>query len=209
MVRAGEKLSQARIEKGISLEEVSKKTKIKENFLEDIEKGEYQKLPSVSYAHGFVRSYARFLGLNEEELMAIFRREFDEEKAYKVLPKGFESEEFAVSKFRATRGFYVIALILTAFILYLLFQYRYAFLNPSLTINSPKDSSTISSSFVKVAGKTDPNAIVYVNKDLVSVDQSGNFTKIISVFPGAVTIDIKVVNKFQKQTEKKVQIVVK
>lgn len=209
MVRAGEKLSQARLEKGLSLEEVSKKTKIKENFLEEIEKGEYQKLPSVSYAQGFVRSYAKFLDLNEEEIMAIFRREFDEEKTYKVLPKGFETEEFAVSKFRLTRGFYIIVLIFIAFILYLLFQYRYAFLNPPLTITSPKDMAVISSSFVKVSGKTDPNLTVFVNSNQVSVDQSGNFTKTISVFPGKTEIDVKVVSKFNKETDKKVVIEVK
>src|SRR3989344_8168593 len=93
MLRAGERLQEIRLEKDLSLEEVSENTKIKKNFLEYIEKGEYNKLPSVSYATGFVRNYAKFLGLSEKEMLALFRREFDSEKAYRVLPKGFESKE--------------------------------------------------------------------------------------------------------------------
>lgn len=209
MIKAGEKLRAARAEKGLTLEQISKKTKIKEHFLEYIEKGEYQKLPSVSYAQGFVRNYARFLGLNEEELMAIFRREFDEERSFRVLPKGFETEEFPVSKFRLSRGFYLVAGAFLIFVFFLLFQYRYAFLNPPLTINSPKNLSVITTSTVTVSGKTDSNSTVYVNSDLVSLDSNGNFTKTISVFPGKTTIGVKVVNKFARQTEKKIEIEVK
>ena len=93
MVKASERLKEVRLEKDLSLEEISQSTKIKAIYLEYIEKGEYNKLPSVSYAHGFVRNYARFLGLNEKEILALFRREFDSDTAYRVLPKGFDTEE--------------------------------------------------------------------------------------------------------------------
>lgn len=209
MIKAGEKLKEARLEKGISLEKVSKATKIKEEFLELIEKGEYKKLPSASYAQGFVRNYAEFVGLNEEEIMAIFRREFDEDRAYRVLPKGFETDEFPVTKLRFGRAFYLSLFLLALFAGFLLYQYRYSFLNPSLTIISPKDMSTVNSSSLRVIGKTDPNSTVYINSDLVSLDSSGNFTKTITVFPGIAVIDVKVVNKFERQTEKKIQVEVK
>src|ERR1035437_10106661 len=101
MIKSGEKLQQARIEKGLTLDDVSKSTKIRTEFLSDIEKGEYQKLPAASYAHGFVRNYAKFRGLPDEEILALFRREFDEGKVYRVLPKGFEEEgEFPHPKFK-------------------------------------------------------------------------------------------------------------
>ena len=83
MTTAGQKLKAARLEKSLTLEDVSKATKIKSSFLEYIENGEYQKLPSVSYAHGFVRNYASFLGLDEKELLAIFRREYKFEKRFR------------------------------------------------------------------------------------------------------------------------------
>ena len=202
-------MQQKRLEKSLSLEDVAKATKIKTEFLSYIENGEYQKLPSASYAHGFVRNYAKFLGLPDEEILAIFRREFDEDKAYRVLPKGLEQgEEFPLFKFKIRQAVLLAVIVILFFIGYLLFQYRDAFLNPPLEITSPKEG-TILFSQIKVTGKTDPNATVYVEKDAVSVDQNGNFQKVINVFPGKTTITVRVVNKFSKETQKSVEINVK
>lgn len=210
MTKAGEKLQEARLEKGLTLEDVSKNTKIKVEFLEHIENGEYEKLPSVSYAHGFVRNYAEFLGLPEKEIMALFRREFDEDKFYRVLPKGFEkTEEFSVSKFRLERTIVVIILIFVVFMGYLLFQYRYAFLNPPLNIISPQNNTVISSSTIDVIGRTDANATVYIDKNITSVNQNGNFSKTINVFPGETVITVRVINKFSRETEQQIKVDVK
>jgi cytoskeletal protein RodZ len=210
MTKAGEKLQTARLEKGLTLEDVAKNTKIKTEFLAFIEEGEYDKLPSVSYAQGFVRNYAKFLDLPEKEIMAIFRREFDEDKAYRVLPKGLgETENFPVSKFKLKQTAVLIIVIFLLFMGYILFQYRYAFLNPPLEITSPKNGALVSSSEVTVLGKTDSNATVYIEKNAVSVDQNGNFKKTISVFPGKTTIMVKVINKFSRETDKQIEINVK
>jgi cytoskeletal protein RodZ len=210
MIKAGEKLQQARLEKGLSLEDVAKATKIKQSFLSDIESGNYQDLPSSSYAQGFVRNYAKFLGLPEEEILALFRREFDEEKAYRVLPKGLEGKEgFPIARIKIGQAVFIAALVFIAFLGYMLFQYRYAFINPSLDIISPRNLSTVTSTEISVIGKTDSDSTVYVNKDEVSVDQNGNFQKIINAFPGKETITVRAVNKFSRETEKQIQINVK
>lgn len=210
MTKAGEKLQQARLEKGLTLKDVAKSTKIKTEFLGFIEEGEYAKLPSVSYAHGFVRNYAKFLGLPEKEIMAIFRREFDEDKSYRVLPKGFgEGDSFPITRFKLKQTAGLITLIFLLFIGYMLFQYRGAFLNPPLEIISPENGALISSSEVTVSGKTDSNTTVYIEKNAVSVNKDGNFKKTIIVFPGETTISVKVINKFSRETEKKVKINVK
>ena len=73
MVHVGEKLSEERIRRGLTLEEVAKATKIRASFLQAIEKGEYKKLPSGTYVHGFVRNYAKFLGLPEYEILSLFK----------------------------------------------------------------------------------------------------------------------------------------
>jgi len=210
MTTAGEKLKSSRLEKGLSLEDVSKSTKIKSAFLEYIEKGEYQKLPSVSYAHGFVRNYVLFLGLDEKEIMALFRREFDFDKTQRVLPKGIDAErEFQNSKRRIRLTTVMVVVAFFLFLMFILFQYRNAFLSPSLTIITPKDKSVINSSQVTINGKTDPDTTVYVDKNEVSVDGSGIFSKTINVFPGFTTIIIKSINKFQRETQRKIDINVK
>ncbi len=93
MIKVGQRLKDARLEKGLSLEDVAKETKIRESFLSAIENGEYGKLPSPSYTQGFVRNYAVFLGLSERETMVLFRREFSQDKDIKVLPKGFVNDD--------------------------------------------------------------------------------------------------------------------
>ena len=210
MTKAGEKLQSLRLEKGLTLKDVSKGTKIKLEFLENIEKGEYNKLPSPSYAYGFVRSYAGFLGLPESEIMPLFKREFDEEKAYRVLPKGFErQEEFPVSRFKLKQTVALLIIVFVLFLIYILFQYRYAFINPPLQIISPANNFTITSSQVTIIGKTDPNATVYVGMSLVSVAEDGTFKKTINVFPGETVVPIKVINKFSRETDKQLKIEIK
>ncbi len=199
MVRAGQRLQQRRLKKGLTLAEVSKHTKIKESFLIAIEKGEYTKLPSPSYAHGFVKNYAEYLGFSAHEILPIFKREFDERVAYRVLPKGFTKEAqypFMGFRFRKTViGLFFIVLCFSGF---LFFQYRGAFFAPSLTITAPKDG-IISSQDVTITGKTDAAASLYVNTSLVALNDDGTFSKTVTLFTGKNTITITSINKFGKE----------
>lgn len=63
--RAGVMLADAREAAGLSLADVSARTRIPERHLRAIEAGEYAKLPSRTYAVGFSRTYARLVGLDE------------------------------------------------------------------------------------------------------------------------------------------------
>jgi cytoskeletal protein RodZ len=210
MTKAGEKLQTARLEKGLSIEDVAKETKIKIDFLKYIEEGKYNKLPSVSYAYGFVRNYANFLGISEKEIMPLFKREFDEEKVYKVLPKGFErKEDFSVTRFKIKQTLAILIAVFIFLMGYIAYQYRYAFTDPPLEIISPSKNFTVSTSQLTVIGKTDPNATVYVGMGLVSVDQNGIFKKTINVFPGETILQIRVVNKFSRETDRQIKIEIK
>lgn len=60
----GRNLKLAREEKNLSLDEVSRATKIKKDFLSAIEEDRYDLLPGPVFASGFVRSYADYLGLD-------------------------------------------------------------------------------------------------------------------------------------------------
>ena len=201
MIHLGEKLHEERIRRGLSLEEVSKATKIRASFLSSIEKGEYNKLPSSTYAHGFVRNYIHFLGLPEEEFLALFRREYGGEEDVKVLPEGLpKTEDFPLHKIKFGQTLKVILFLFLIFLGYIGFQYRYAVLAPPLEILAPKENTVVSSQVVIVEGKTDPNSTIFVNNDSVSVDNKGYFKKTITLFLGSVTVSIKAVNRFGKET---------
>lgn len=209
MVHVGQRLKEARLQKKLSLDEVAKATKIRAPFLSAIESGDYSKLPSSTYAHGFVSNYAQFLVLPKKEILALFRREFDEEKELKVLPDGFsKKDDFPIRRINF-RQILVISFILFLIGGYIFYQYRDIFIDPSLNISKPEENAVIFSKEVQVIGKTTPNTSIYVDETLVPVDTSGSFKKNISVFPGRVTITIRAQNKFGKETTEERTIEVK
>ncbi|MCL4387356.1 helix-turn-helix domain-containing protein [Patescibacteria group bacterium] len=210
MIKAGQRLQAERERKKLTLEEVSHHTKIRMSFLSAIEKGEYNKLPSVAYAQGFIRNYTIFLGLPEREILALFRREFDEEKHIKVLPESMtKDEEYIPSSLRVRQTAIWIGLIFLGLITFIVYQYRFAIFNPELYIASPKNNFISYSTRVVVTGKTDPNATVSVNNFSVSLNSNGEFRKVLNLFPGKSILTVKATNKYGKQTIEKRVVEVK
>lgn len=200
MVKAGQKLREERLRKGLSLEDVEKGTKIKKIFLSAIERGEYNKLPSSSYAQGFVRNYAEFLGLPINQTLGLFRREFDERKVYRVLPDSLvRGGNVPRRKIRINTAILLIIGAVFLLICFIAFQFRFAVLNPPLTVASPNDNVTTGQE-VSVAGKSDANATVTVNDEPVTVAPDGSFSKKINLFPGKTTIIIKSKSVFGKES---------
>jgi cytoskeletal protein RodZ len=66
----GEKLRQAREERGITLSEVAEHTRISSLYLESIENDDYRNLPGGIFNKGFVKSFAKYVGINEQEALA-------------------------------------------------------------------------------------------------------------------------------------------
>jgi cytoskeletal protein RodZ len=71
----GEHLKREREMRGVSLEEVSAATRISPRFLEAIENERWDELPGGAFNRGFIRSIARFLGLDEDGLVAEYALE--------------------------------------------------------------------------------------------------------------------------------------
>jgi cytoskeletal protein RodZ len=199
MINVGETLKEARKKKGLTILEVAKATKIRESFLEAIEEGKYEMLPGTSYAHGFVKNYLEYLELPVNEYLARFRREYDAEKQRKLMPEGLVGKEnISLKRFSLTQAIWLGGVVILALFVYLFFQYRAAFFPPQLTVNQPKENTTITSQTVAVSGTTDPNVAVTVNALPAYVDANGKFSKELPVFPGTLTIVIKAVNSFGK-----------
>src|SRR5260370_2168467 len=66
----GERLRREREMRGITLDEISESTKISRRHLESLEREDFDSLPGGIFNKGFVRSYARFLGLDEDQAVA-------------------------------------------------------------------------------------------------------------------------------------------
>src|SRR5215470_18911056 len=63
----GDRLRREREMRGITLDEISESTKIARRHLESLEKEDFEALPGGIFNKGFVRAYARFLGLDEDQ----------------------------------------------------------------------------------------------------------------------------------------------
>jgi len=83
MDQIGQMLREARERQGITYEQVEEDIMIKKRYLEAMENEEWSKLPGKVYAKGFLRSYARYLKLNEQSVIDLFELSTMEEKVQK------------------------------------------------------------------------------------------------------------------------------
>ena len=70
MVEIGQLLRQTREAKELSLADVEEQTRIRQRYLSALESGDWDELPNPVAARGFLRTYATFLGLDADELVA-------------------------------------------------------------------------------------------------------------------------------------------
>jgi len=77
--RVGDRLRAARMSAGADLSDIATKTRIPQRHLEAIEAGDYSALPSITYAVGFVKAYARAVGADEVALARMLRSELGHE----------------------------------------------------------------------------------------------------------------------------------
>ncbi len=81
----GVNLRRERELRGITLDEISRETKISVRFLEALESDKLDQLPGGVFRRGFVKTYARYIGLNEDKVL----------QDYALLVTGPESEDEA------------------------------------------------------------------------------------------------------------------
>lgn len=73
--RLGELLRRARQDKGLSVEELSRKTRLRPSIIRAMEEGRSEELPSHPFVLGYMKLLARHLGLVEKELVELYNAE--------------------------------------------------------------------------------------------------------------------------------------
>jgi len=89
----GDRLRREREARGVSLGEVSESTKISTGFLRALEHEEFERLPGGVFNRGFVRAYCKFLGIDEEAMVADFDAAYDQYRAEQAPPSPVEPVE--------------------------------------------------------------------------------------------------------------------
>jgi len=78
MTSIGDTLRRERIRRGLALEKVASETKIGLHLLEAMEADQFDRLPGGVFTRSFLRQYAHALGLDEEEIIASLKEQFEE-----------------------------------------------------------------------------------------------------------------------------------
>lgn len=201
MKTVGEILKKARLEKRLDFETVEKDLRIRKKFLQAIEDNAWNRLPSLPYIKGFLRSYSRYLDLKPEEIVAIFRRQFRDQEKDGILPEGL-SDPLNKSMLQLTPQIVVGAITLLFFLLffgYLFFQYYIYTSPPQLTIIKPQEGEIMPAGKIEILGKTNSDVVVSVNNQKIVVSPSGDFSTQLTLSPGINSITIEAVSKYGKK----------
>ena len=108
----GAKLRQHREKKGLSVGEVSERLKLPARQIDALENGEYVNLPEPVFVRGFLRSYGRFLDVDEETLNAALSHISPQDKVHHAGQSKFNLGNNATPK--KSFPFWIVGLLLVA-----------------------------------------------------------------------------------------------
>jgi cytoskeletal protein RodZ len=193
----GDILKSARFKKRYSLKKVERETKIKSEFVEAIENGNWAVLPDLPVVSGFVKNLASFLDVDVKVAYATLKRDYLPQKL-SINPKPDVGGKFVwTPKYTFLVGILIVILALFG---YLGFQFVRFNSPPSLEVAKPPDNFVTTSNKVDVSGKTDSDVVVKINNQLVLVGDDGVFEGQVEIFEGTKEIVITATNRSKKET---------
>lgn len=197
----GDILRTARQAQGLTIEQVSKALNIRPSMLKAIEQNRFFGLTDPLYLKGFIRSYAHFVGLTDDDVLPFFRRDYDEQEHQQLLSqplKPIQTKKSGISPGWAVVGFLVVAIVAVVFYAYQ--QYVSVALTPQLQVNAPGNQVQTASDQVTASGHTDPDSALTLNGQALQLDPSGNFSTAVGLASGTNTLTFKATNKLGKST---------
>ncbi len=172
MLSVGDILRREREKKGLTFKQIEKEIRVREKFLQAIEKNEWQLFSSRVYISGIIKNYSQFLGLDYKKMLAFFRREYErkEETGFKErVSRTYLTSDTKQIFFRGIIFIFIIVLI------YFAYQIALYILPPKIIIISPKEAVFKHVDSVKISGKTEKEAVITIFGDRIYQDKNGVF----------------------------------
>lgn len=113
----GQQLMLAREKAGMSIDEAARALNLKQETVEAIEDSALDKLPPVTFVQGYVRSYARLLGLSEEKILSEFEAEVPHDLESELHPRS-PSQVGTNSQTPVIKLVSVLVIVLAALVLF-------------------------------------------------------------------------------------------
>jgi cytoskeleton protein RodZ len=116
-VAFGQQLMLAREKAGMSIDEAARALNLKEETVEAIEDSALDKLPPVTFVQGYIRTYARLLGLSEEKILSEFEAEVPHDLESELHPRS-PSQVGTNSQTPVIKLVSVLVIVLAALVLF-------------------------------------------------------------------------------------------
>jgi cytoskeletal protein RodZ len=191
MITVGEVLKSKREKLRISLEKASSDTKIQKRFLQYIEKDTFTPFQSEVFLTGFIKIYAKYLGLDIKKILALYRRTNPVivEKDIQTTPQQVMKKKIVITpKTVVIILVSLFTLLIAAYITSQIYKFQTP---PKLEIMEPAKESTVEKAEIIVKGKVEKEATVEINDVAVKTDENGHFEKEITLVEGSNLISIK------------------
>lgn len=195
----GWELKEAREQQKLSLEEVSKVTRIPLKYLEAFENNRFFELPkAASHQRAYLRQLCQLYKI--DFTTAIYKFSCDGGLKINTLPY---LQELSTEKLRPL-SLLIRNLSLTIFVLffvaYLGWQIRGIMTPPKLMVYSPIEGQISNRAEITIQGETDKENHLEANGQEIKVNEQGKFNDIILLSNGVNTITLSTTKKHGKTT---------
>ncbi len=189
MLTVGEILRTTREKKNLTLQQVEKSSRIRAKTLQAIEENNWTSFNSKIYITGLIRNYAKFLGLDENKMLAFFRRDYE-----KLEETRFKQRISTRSLMPETRTLLYVGLfiILFFFSVYFGYQIKVYLTPPKVAIVSPQKTTFRSTNRIQIIGRTEKDASIMIFGDRVYQNKEGVFEYTFPVRKGKNELIIEV-----------------
>lgn len=200
-----ELLQFARQQRGVELGDAAAALQISPLYLEALERGDYARLPCLIYSRNFIKQYGAYLNLHVPPLVRLFEQEWSLfEKMQPALISVPRREQIKSSDFwklprllRLSGALAAICLVI-AYLAHGLYSLRQP---PTLVVESPAEEQLLTKQLVQVRGKTEPEAEIFINSQMILSDAAGNFHESIPLLPGVNIIEIQAKKKYSRENK--------
>jgi len=198
MLSVGTLLKNTRERKKISLSDVEKNIKVRERFVVALEEDKWSVFTSKIYIMGILKNYARFLSLDEQKILAFFRREYEKKEDVRFKERLSHTYLSSDSKKTLLGGF---ILICSLFLFYFAFQLYQYMKPPTIEILSPKNIIFKREATITVIGKTEKEAQVTVLGERVYQNKEGIFEYVLPLKQKETILSVEVIGANGKKTQ--------
>jgi cytoskeletal protein RodZ len=208
--RIGDLLKEKRKERNLTIEQIAEITKIRAEYLRALEESDYKNFPSEVYLKGFLKNYAKYLGINSDQTLALYRRDniITTKKEKKEVFGKFKDR---LSKIVITPNRIILLLVIILIVgvaIYLSTYIGKVLKKPVITMTSPFDISAegeytynTTKENIELIGTIDVNSKILINGEEVGPATTTSFNKSFILPDTSNKIVIKALSPFGRESQ--------